>query len=100
MRYALRATLVVLCLFFSIAVPVFATSFEDGLNALEGGNYKIAMRLLRPLAVAGDARAQFRIGVMYVEGRGVPVDYSEAAGWLLQAADQGNTDAQLDFGQF
>jgi TPR repeat protein len=98
MRYALRATLVVLGLFCSIAVPVFATPFEDGLNALEGGNYKTAMRLLRPLAAAGDARAQFRIGVMYVEGRGVPVDYSEAVGWLLQAADQGNTDAQNHLG--
>jgi len=46
------------------------------------------------LAAAGNVKAQFRIGVMYVEGRGVPVDYSEAVGWLLQAADQGNTDAR------
>ena len=31
---------------------------------------------------------------MHEEGRGVPIDYSEAVGWLLQAADQENADAQ------
>jgi uncharacterized protein len=65
---------------------------------LDGGNYERAMRLLRPLAAEGDARAQYRIGVMHEEGRGVPVDYAEAVGWLLQAADQGNADAQNHLG--
>jgi uncharacterized protein len=68
------------------------------LQALDGRNYVSAMRLLRPLAKAGDARAQYKIGLMHEEGRGVPVDHSEALGWLLQAAGQRNADAQNHLG--
>jgi hypothetical protein len=48
---------------FSCGVPgpVSAGPFEDGLHALEGGNYERAMRLLQPLAAEGDARAQYQI---------------------------------------
>jgi uncharacterized protein len=56
------------------------------------------MRLLRPLAAGGDARAQYSVGVMYEEGLGVPIDYTEALGWLLQAADQGNAEAKNHLG--
>jgi uncharacterized protein len=90
------ALLIVSC--GGVAGSVVAGPFEDGLHALDSGNYESAMRLLRPLAAEGDARAQYTIGVMYEEGRGVPREYSEAVGWLLQAADQGNADAQNHLG--
>ena len=35
---------------------------------------------------------------MFYHGRGVPYDYSEAADWLWEAADQGDADAQFSLG--
>jgi TPR repeat protein len=35
---------------------------------------------------------------MYEEGLGVPIDYTEALGWLLQAADQENAEAKNRLG--
>jgi len=37
---------------------------------------------------------------MYNEGVGVDQDYAEAARWWLKAAEQGNHDAQLNYGIF
>jgi TPR repeat protein len=98
MSYALKAILVVLSLLCGVVESVVAGPFEEGLNALEGGNYGTAMRLLRPLAAGGDATAQYNVGAMYEEGLGVPIDYTEAVGWLLQAAEQGNSEAKNHLG--
>jgi uncharacterized protein len=98
MSFRFKCAIAMLILSCGVAGSVVAGPFEDGLHALESGNYERAMRILRPLAAEGDARAQYRIGAMHEEGRGVPVDYSEAVGWLLQAADQGNADAQNHLG--
>jgi TPR repeat protein len=98
MNYPLKATLVVLSLLCGVAESAVGGPFEDGLKALEGGNYRTAMRLWRPLAAGGHARAQYNVGVMYEEGLGVPIDYTEAVGWLLQAAEQGNAEAKNHLG--
>jgi TPR repeat protein len=98
MSQALKATLVVLSLLCGAAEPVVAEPFEEGFKAFEGGNYPTAMRLLRPLAAEGDAKAQYNVGVMYEEGLGVSIDYTEAVGWLLQAAEQGHSEAKNHLG--
>ena len=57
------------------------------------------MRLARPLAAAGDARAQSVLGLLYYRGQGgVPQDKVEAAGWFRRAADQGDPQAQYNLG--
>ena len=53
---------------------------------------------LRALAEQGDADAQFNLGVMYANGRGVPEDDTEAVRWYRLAADQGNAAAQVNLG--
>jgi uncharacterized protein len=100
MRYALKASLVVLIFLCRVVQSAAAGPFEDGLKALESGNYGTAMRLLRPLAAGGDERAQYNVGVMHEEGLGVSIDYTEAMGWLFQAAHQGNTEAKNHLGFF
>jgi hypothetical protein len=45
-------------------------------------------------AGAGDAAAQYRLGMRYATGQDVTQDYSEAMRWFLRAADQGNIHAQ------
>jgi TPR repeat protein len=46
----------------------------------------------------GDAQAQFNLGLMYDNGRGVTKDYTEAVKWYRKAAAQGNADAQFNLG--
>ena len=78
----------------SFAASVSADSFEDALAAYSRGDYATALRLLRPLATQGNARAKYDLGVMYDEGQGVPQDYAEAMKWYRLAADQGEAAAQ------
>lgn len=47
MRDRVKAGLVALVLGMSLAAPVAAGPFEDGLAAYEGGDYETALRLLR-----------------------------------------------------
>ena len=49
-------------------------------------------------AEQGDASAQFNLGVMYGNGRGVTQDYAEAVRWYRLAAEQGNAVAQGNLG--
>ena len=44
------------------------------------------------------AVAQHNLGVMYMDGTGVPQDYTEAARWCRLAADQGHAGAQCNLG--
>ena len=54
--------------------------------------------LYRVRAEQGDAKAQFRLGYIYYQGKGVPQDYAEAVRWYRKAADQGDPNAQTDLG--
>jgi hypothetical protein len=52
----------------------------------------------RKAAGQGNAEAQTHLGVMYENGKGVPIDLAEAAHWYRLAAGQGNTLAQNNLG--
>jgi len=49
-------------------------------------------------AKAGDPVAQYKLGYNYYLGRGVALDYVQAAIWWRKAADQGCPDAQNNLG--
>jgi TPR repeat protein len=49
-------------------------------------------------AKAGDPIAQYKLGYDYFLGRGVPLDYVQAAIWWRKAADQGYPQAQNNLG--
>ena len=51
---------------------------------------------VRAQAERGDAVAQYNLGVMYAEGRGVPLDDREAVRWYRLAAEQGDVVAQVN----
>jgi uncharacterized protein len=74
-------------------------TFEDAAAAYDRGDYATALRLMRPLADQGDARAQAALGFAYYDGKGVAVNYAEAAAWYRLAADQGNAIAQDELGR-
>lgn len=82
--------------FFVVAFSGIAMSQQDaascsaaGEAAFNAGDTAGAVTLLLPCAEAGDARAQFLLGVAYVNW-GMT---SEAIGWLQLAADQGDAIA-------
>lgn len=57
-----------------------------------------ALALLKPLAEAGNARAQLRLGDVYAEGRGVERNPATAREWYEKAASAGETNAMLRLG--
>ena len=73
-------------------------SFEEAATAYDRGDYETAFQLMRTLAKQGDAFAQFNLGVMYGQGRGVPQDKTEAMKWYRRAAERGDADAQFSLG--
>jgi len=75
-----------------------SADFLEGLDAAQRGDFQTAMREWRPLAEQGDASAQFNLGVMYANGRGVPEDDREAVKWYRKAAEQGDASAQYNLG--
>lgn len=46
-------------------------------------------------ALQGDAKAQAKLGAMYILGSGVEKNEQQAAEWLLKAAEQGHVEAQV-----
>jgi hypothetical protein len=80
------------------ALPAQGGPLEDGLKAYEAKDYEKAIAAWRPLADKGVAAAQYRLGVMYAEGKGVPANDAEAALWFERAAKQGDAAAQYDLG--
>ena len=54
---------------------------------------------LRNDAEQGDAEAQFKLGIVYDFGRGVPEDKLEAVKWYQKAAEQGNAYSQDSLGR-
>ena len=53
-----------------------------------------AVRWYRRAAEQGDVLAQYNLGWMYENGRGVGRDRVEAVRWYRLAAEQGDADAQ------
>ena len=80
-----------------LAFPALA-DFQAGLDAYQKGDYVTAAKEWRPLAEQGSAAAQLNIGLLYLDGHGVPQDYGEAVMWLRRSAEQDNTAAQHDLG--
>jgi TPR repeat protein len=80
-----------------IAIPAFA-DFQTGLDAYQKGDYVTAAKEWRPLAEGGYASAQFNLGLLYLDGHGVPQNPVEAANWFRRAAEQDYTLAQHNLG--
>jgi TPR repeat protein len=94
-----KLALTALILAGGITGSAAAGPYEDGTAAFERDDYATAMRDWRPLANKGFAGAQFGLGVMYANGKGVPSDYGAALSWFRKAADKGYPAAQFELGR-
>lgn len=72
--------------------------FDSGCAAFDRGDYAASRLEWEPLAEQGPAKAQFRLGCLYVFSQGVPEDYQMALRLFRLAAQQGDADAQNNLG--
>ncbi|ROR34617.1 tetratricopeptide repeat protein [Inmirania thermothiophila] len=93
-----RMRCLALMLGLAAAGAAWAGPYEDGVAAFTRGDYQRAFALFKPLADAGDARAQVRLGIMYFNGQGVAEDEGEALRWFRSAAEAGDADGAFRLG--
>ncbi|MEM7171756.1 MAG: tetratricopeptide repeat protein [Pseudomonadota bacterium] len=65
-----------------------------GLDAYRNGDFEAAYVNWIPLAQQGNRRAQFYVGGLYYDGRGVAKDEAQAVEWLNKSASAGYFRAQ------
>lgn len=97
MNKFLRQVLLVCVCLFAFTGQAMADSQKDAALAdlaYTAGNYGEAVKLYSHLAEQGNADAQYHLGTLYAEGKGVSPDYKEAMKWFRKAAEQGNSLAQ------
>jgi hypothetical protein len=57
-----------------------------------------SIKVWKPLALEGDAKAQHVCGEIFEKGMGEAPDYSKAANWYIQAAEQGYAPSAMNLG--
>jgi TPR repeat protein len=67
-------------------------------NAITAHRYAEAQKILKPLADAGDPRAEWLLGDLYLNGRGVPRNFTRARDYWQKAAAVGDQDAMCSLG--
>lgn len=96
---AILGRLVAACIIATTFVsPVAAGPLEEGSAAYYAQEYAKAAALWEPLAEKGDPTAQYYLGTLYGEGKGVTHNDATAFMWFKRAADQGNAAAQYNVG--
>ena len=100
LRMATQFKLGFTALYLLSALPAAADALQDGAAAYSHGEYSRALRLLKPLAVHGDAYAEITLGLIYAKGQGVAQDDAQAAAWYRKSADKGNAFAQTNLALF
>ncbi|MEH2528899.1 MULTISPECIES: tetratricopeptide repeat protein [unclassified Bradyrhizobium] len=78
------------------SAPAPAGPWEDGMVAYNRGDYVPAIRLFRPLAEAGNSKAQAQIGLMYRKGEGTAQSPARAFMWFSLAAKRGDAKAKAE----
>ena len=61
-------------------------NLNSGISAFEAKDFTTAMRLLSPLAEAGIAEAQYRMGMMFQNGLGKVKNQELGFKWMSAAA--------------
>jgi hypothetical protein len=67
-----------------------------GFEFFERGDYAAAQREFQPLAENGDPRAQYGLGIMYLNGYLDPTSPSAAVKWLRSSAERDYVQAQTE----
>ena len=82
-----------------LSATILHADTASGMEAFRNKDYARAYREWKAAAEAGQAAAQFDLGLLYAQGLGVRRDLGEAEKWYRKAAEQGNTEAEFALGQ-
>jgi hypothetical protein len=82
----------------AVAGNTVAAPLDEGMAAYHAKEYAKAAELWGPIAEQGDAAAQYYLGTLLAEGKGVAQSDSAAFRWFLRAANQGHAGAQYNVG--
>lgn len=72
--------------------------YKEGQKAYNNNDYAKAIEWWTKAAEKGDDGSMYSVGVMHVNGYGVPQDWQKAAEWFLMAIEKGNSDAMFTLG--
>jgi len=75
-----------------------ADPLEDGVRSFRQSDYAHALASWRPLADQGNPIAQNDLGILYLDGKGVPQNTSEAVRYLSLSAAAGSSLGQNNLG--
>ncbi|MEX2480433.1 MAG: tetratricopeptide repeat protein [Gammaproteobacteria bacterium] len=92
-RSIVKAVIIAACVAGTVAVYA---DYGAGVAAYKEGDYVRALTVFSPLAEAGDARAQFALGLLFDNGEGTPRDDAAAFAWYRKSAAQGFAKAQYN----
>jgi len=82
----MKNILYTIILSFLFSSSVFA-DLETAMTAYTEGNYEQAFKELKPLAEQNVTSAQFMLGRLYQNGKGIPQDFEKAVYWYKRAAN-------------
>lgn len=71
-----------------IVFPVRAEPYDDGMEALEKKNYEAAVAALEKAAIQGNLKANYQLGLLYLNGEGVAKDPARALGQFEEAGER------------
>lgn len=94
----MNTSLILLFTLLLCSTSVNAATYEEGKQAYLKKDYALALKILRPLAEAGDSQAQITMALMYDYGHGVEKNPSKSIKWYRMAAEQGIPVVQHDLG--
>ncbi|MBO6854411.1 MAG: sel1 repeat family protein [Marivivens sp.] len=89
-RHGIRAALLAGVV---LSGPALADDLADAQRAYAAGDYATAAITYHGLAQAGNAAAQYNLGLIYLRGRGLPQSFENALFWGWKAKLSGLSDA-------
>jgi TPR repeat protein len=105
MKGTFKSILLMMCLMSVVACapkknPSQVKSLDGGIASFKQQDYKTALGTLYPLAVQGNAQAQYAVGYMLYYGKAGAANISEGMNWIRKSAAQGNPLAERALGIF
>jgi uncharacterized protein len=95
----MRRSLVLVAALTAVAgASAWADPLRDGAGYFQRADYQRALASWQPLAIQGNPVAQNDLGIMYLEGKGVPQNTSEALRFLSLSAAAGSSPGQNNLG--
>ncbi|MCM1318924.1 MAG: sel1 repeat family protein [Muribaculaceae bacterium] len=73
--------------------------YAQGERYLNNGEYLDALKAFGKAAKNGNSDAQYRIGMMFLEGEGMNANPEDAAYWFRKAAQNGHAPSQFAIGE-